>query len=589
VGDEVPSHGALTKLFAKARSARVLTVHGGERLVELRKDELEELREALAIHEGEPPFHCMCAGTLVIDLRGLLGSIGRITYHHGMSVRMSSWGSDARLVHGPRLLELLAARGIQEPLRAYERERAAAQVALEAREQWEAATPALLRPLLLELETGPMGLPRRWSPADVDRALSHVAPGEADEVIAGVLFRWLSMGRGPWSGYASYEETPMELLRGLPSDAVLRAALDPTHDDATLAAIARHYAAHEMVSFRKRVLADVPEVLFTRARAIVARTGTEDDLARLDHAIAVSAQARAARAPRAPRAQYGYVVLGESLDGPLSGLAALADQSLISADVRTVVRFEASSVAPLALAEAREHFVLIAGGDRVAFATMNEGEVHTTDGERITRIAEHEPVPVELASDGPYVAWLNRDAPGGRAIRIAGPHGTRTIGPLADAWSLVAGGGRLAWLAQGWSSSGQLFVLELAHDREPTRLAGVPLLGPSMGSPRMAIEGDEVLIALSDHVLAIDRAGRARRALEARSPIRAIAADARHIALIVGEDDAPWSLAVAPRTGGHARTLASFARRPYDRHPLVIARGLACTLLGDRVIGAPLE
>ena len=110
-----------------------------------------------------------------------------------------------------------------------------------------------------------------------------------------------------------------------------------------------------------------------------------------------------------------------------------------------------------------------------------------------------------------------------------------------------------------------------------------------MATPRVAVSRGEILVAVRNEVLAVGLDGGSRRLITAPGPVRAIAADRERVGLLVApeRDDDPWTFAVAPRDGGDARPLASFERRPFHRHPLVLARGHVCTIVGDRVVGAP--
>ncbi|MCB9596575.1 MAG: hypothetical protein H6719_27875 [Sandaracinaceae bacterium] len=585
---DAPTNASIDALFASARSARVLTTGPEAReLLAVSAEELPELRATLRIREGGQDFHCMCIGTLSVEL----GSVGRLTYHHGVSVRMSAWRSDAWLEAGPALLSWLAARGVEAPLRDYEAEEARRREAEAAFEVWRAATPPCLTESIATLGGDGM-MPRRPRADEVAAALDDLRAEVGDDAaVARRLLAWLARGKGPWSGYASYEEVPMTLLHGLPADAVIAAAGDPGLGEAELVAAARHFASHDLVAFGKRVLGDVPPELLDRMRPFVVRGKVEDDLRRFDHAIAVARAAREARAPRPPyRVEGGCVVVGESLDGPLSGLVAVGD-ALFSCDVKTLLRFEPESVRPTAIAEASEHFVVLAAASRAWFATMNAGVVHALGDDGVTPIVDGQRVVVELAAYGDRVAWVERDSAGGPTVSVADANGRlRAFGPLANAWSLALGDEQVYWLAGGWNGDGEIWRAPI--DGGPAAsFARVPSLGPSMATPRVVFSEGELLVALPDRVLAFDPSGRSRSLLVSKAPLRAIAADAQHLAFVVGAPggaDSPWSLAVAPRAGGPLEAVGTFARAPYYRHPLVLARGAACTVAGDRVIAAPL-
>lgn len=550
-----PSNTSIDAIFERARSARISYVDGA-RIAVLDAEDLPSLRAALRIREGEESFHCMCMGTLSIELRGRWRTIGAVTYHHGQSLRMSGWSSDAWLEDGPALARLLAERGHEAPLRELEREAEAQRERDAARREWLDAVPSGLS--LAVLESDAMGLPKRLSDTEIGAALESVGPL--------ALLRWLAHGRGPFSGYASYEEVPMKLLRALPIVEVL-AAIDSLSEERELFAAARVLSAHELVSFGKRSLALVPDALFARLAASVERRGTGDDRQRFEHARAVAEKARAARVDRAPYPAGGHVVLGESQDGPLSGLVARGD-ALISSDVQTIVRFDPESVVAREIVRASEHFVLLAGE---WYATMNHGEVFALSGERVA----HDPhIPVELSAYGDRVAWLSRDAPGGAAITIAG---VRTIATGGHAWNLTLGDEHVYWMSEDELRRARI------DDGTIDTIARIDPLGASMGTPRLVFARGELFVAFPDRIEAIERK---RRVAKSKLPIRALAIDAEHIVALVGEER-EWSFAIAD--GERLRTLASFSRAPYHRHPLVIARGHACTVLGDRVIGAPLR
>ena len=144
-----------------------------------------------------------------------------------------------------------------------------------------------------------------------------------------------------------------------------------------------------------------------------------------------------------------------------------------------------------------------------------------------------------------------------------------------------------SWIEDAWNSKGVLRAAPLAGG-PPRTVAKLPQIGPSMGTPRMFAHGGEVLLAVGRTVLAVDAAGKQRVLLKAKLPVGAVTANDDHIAVLLAPDNAPWSVAVAPRAGGRARPLAELRRAPYHRHPLALARGMVCTLLGELVVGAPI-
>ncbi len=158
------------------------------------------------------------------------------------------------------------------------------------------------------------------------------------------------------------------------------------------------------------------------------------------------------------------------------------------------------------------------------------------------------------------------------------------------------------WNSDAWLEDGPALLRLLAErgTGEPLRcvpwiggeartVCSLPLLGPSMGTPRIVASEGQVLVAADKRILAVDpRSGRSYALATADGTVRAIAACASWIALLVGSesDDANWEVPGVQRRGGNAERIGRFSRAPYHRHALVIAQDRACATAGDKVIAA---
>ncbi|MBN8616272.1 MAG: hypothetical protein J0L92_37145 [Deltaproteobacteria bacterium] len=290
-GDD-PSQASIDALFRDATTARVRASTRDARdptrgpvLLEVGASDLEALARAVRIRETGERFRCMCLGDLAIEVVGPTG--GAIRFHHGSSLSLTSWCSDARLEDGAALLHVLAQRGVPGPLAAHEAKREEARERREQRAQWLAAVPHALVEMLAELEE------ESSDPAVVEAALARLrATADHDAMIARVLLAWLAHGELRWTGYPSYEGVPLALLRALPMRGVVEAAMDPALDDASTYAFGRFVSHWEIVRGRRSSLAEVPDALFARMRGVVARVGDEDALRRLDHAARLAAEVR---------------------------------------------------------------------------------------------------------------------------------------------------------------------------------------------------------------------------------------------------------------------------------------------------------
>jgi hypothetical protein len=180
-------------------------------------ESLESLRECLAIVEDPESFgHCMCLGDLAIEFYGRQGLAVTIGLHHGRSIRWDAWKHDAQLRDGTKILEWLARRGVTGPREEMEADMRRAEDTRQAFDAWREATPPCLIPLLDSM-TG-----SQFDIGPLRRALEDEYPDAHARILE--LFRWFGSGKGPWSGYPSYEAVPEELLWEYPT-AVLAGAL----------------------------------------------------------------------------------------------------------------------------------------------------------------------------------------------------------------------------------------------------------------------------------------------------------------------------------------------------------------------------
>ena len=174
-------------------------------------EDLRRLRQLLRF--GRTGFHCMCLGSLALEISGVEGRKAVLGLHHGISFRWDGvWHSDATLADPRGLADFFAERGcalIRNELHENERQ---AQESRERRQRWWAAAPRGM-PSLEELgyQGGP--IPPEGK-ARARQALKDGYPVRADAVRA--LLHWHAHGLGPWNTFAGYEELVEDLLEDYP-------------------------------------------------------------------------------------------------------------------------------------------------------------------------------------------------------------------------------------------------------------------------------------------------------------------------------------------------------------------------------------
>jgi hypothetical protein len=306
----IPTQERLDAVLAHARRARVTQlVPRNERLEDellLDIDEPEtvaSLCATLRIVDG-PYGHCMCFGNPHVTFLDDTGApIAKVSVHHGLSIRWEEWGEDAQLADGTELLNWLSNHGVRQPLEEFRAEHAA-QAAREKRwNEWRAATPPPLRPLLepyaqsvgqvvfspspAHTKTTPMPplVPPHHMPEDhyahVVDTCEAAYPNETER--ARVLFEWLGSGGREWSGGPVYEYVPEYLLLRVPLPGLLQACETDRSDAVTLGA-ARFFTSHCFHMYRSDDVTHVPGGLRQRLREAAEMSGIPDNVQRMREA-----------------------------------------------------------------------------------------------------------------------------------------------------------------------------------------------------------------------------------------------------------------------------------------------------------------
>jgi hypothetical protein len=119
------------------------------------------------------------------------------------------------------------------------------------------------------------------SPADVEAAEALLEAAVPDPVArVRALYEWFGSGKGPWSGYPSYEGAAEQLLLSYPIE-VLLAALDASTDNPTaLYGAARLFGGWAFGQTRRADRKRCAEPLRQRMLDAVIWHGNEDNLGR---------------------------------------------------------------------------------------------------------------------------------------------------------------------------------------------------------------------------------------------------------------------------------------------------------------------
>jgi hypothetical protein len=241
---------------------------------------LTELAAALRIVEADEFGHMLTIGLHHLELWVGDQHVHTIELLYGWdTIRWPSvWKGDGTLAEPRRLANWLLRHGITDARDHREEEERHAAEWRRAEEKWEQAMPPSLRPLWPErLGDGPGGM----SPADVDAAEALLAAAVPDPIArVQAVYEWFGSGKGPWSGYPSYEDAAEHLLLAYPIE-VLLAALDASTDNvAAVYGAARLFDGWNFGQTRSPDRKRCPESMQQRMLDAVIRHGNTGNLQR---------------------------------------------------------------------------------------------------------------------------------------------------------------------------------------------------------------------------------------------------------------------------------------------------------------------
>lgn len=554
----------------------------GAVLCELDGEDAAGVAERLAVVQPGGQFHCMCLGHPAIELWD--GDRRRVTIgvHHGKSVRVDGWWSDAALRDGEGLLRWLADRGVAGPLETFLAEKTAASEGAARRVAWLAATPAVLRPRLAALEGQGMMLPRFLRPgdADVGEAVAAVRAVYGDET-AVVLLGWYGGPGGPWSGYPGYEQVAEVLLHGVPIAELIAAG--GCDEEGVLLGLARFLARHGRAPRERRM---IDEGLRARLIALVAARGDADMQARL---------AAALQEP-GPRTREGVKIGDAALDTTL-GQPVACGGAWAAIDGASVVRFEpgqtrggaTSDLASVGQTCGEVVVELPAGaaelavvGEELVVTVMSRGEVWRVParGGSARVVAQGQARPMSPAGLAGRAAWLEQQALANHhtATRVRVEGEAEPVYEHKDgAWDLIACDGALWWARHGGSLWSTLFGknihrADLMRWRPETRRVEIikVLEGGDDGVtfPRLFTDGRRIAWTSGRRIGVMDGAGERWFAVDAE--ILAVQPYGEGVLVAVAKDQVGELVWL---DGGAGRVLARWGRAPWERERLAVGGG----------------
>jgi hypothetical protein len=242
------------------------------------REDLDALKEALAIVVPDGSMHCMCLGTPAIELYLGAELVGQLTNHHGRSIRFSEWHSDAMLADREPWIDWFSRRGIDGPRREVEAGERQRIVSAERYERWLAAMPICLAQIWEQCQHE-MGM---VDTQPLSKTLRRSIPDRAERIRA--LLHWYGSGAGLWSGYPMYEGAAEALLFEEPHDQLVVVSLSADLSATQLEGAARLFGGWTYSKRYPQGATYLPEALKQRLWEHVKHTDNQDKLGRATRA-----------------------------------------------------------------------------------------------------------------------------------------------------------------------------------------------------------------------------------------------------------------------------------------------------------------
>jgi hypothetical protein len=211
---------------------------------------MKELLGHVAIVESDEFFHCMCCGSLIMQLVATEGVVATLTLHHGTSVRWDdAWDSDAWLRDGWGLADWLAQHGVPQLLVEMKEAEHSRKIAERQFAAWRAAMPPCLTPFYQPSQR-PMW---RWKrPTAPILAALTAAYGTAWQAILALCEWHGTLSTRPWNGLYPFEFLPDALLEAFGTHQVLEALEKAVLTERQFDGVARYLVWHRIQA------ADIP-------------------------------------------------------------------------------------------------------------------------------------------------------------------------------------------------------------------------------------------------------------------------------------------------------------------------------------------
>lgn len=214
-------------------------------------NQIKIFSELLEIIEPETRFACMCLGDYAIELISHSVRMTTIGFHHGHSIRVHHWDSDAELAKSGQLVSFLADLGFKAPLEQLNKEKQEREAEEAQLNAWLDIAPKCFTQYLEQFENPDFELNSKLS-----EELNLEFPEKQNQIIA--LLKTYGTSSDLWINFWSYELAPQVILSTFETSHIIDAYLRSDRNDIIKKGLARLICSREYKREREKHLPFIP-------------------------------------------------------------------------------------------------------------------------------------------------------------------------------------------------------------------------------------------------------------------------------------------------------------------------------------------
>jgi len=244
------------------------------------KEDIKSFKEALTLVRLKPDeyYSLACIGSPVIYFYKNKKELTHILVRGSTNVGYETWPSDVPIKYLDKWLEWFDKRGMTMLREDVEREEKLIREGEIALKKWKEAVPDCFKKDWID-NLRPRYLGEKVNVETLNNKFKSCNPDKFKRIL--VLLKWYGSGKGPWSGYPSYEEDAEKMLLKYSTKDILDTVKSASLSNVQKEGLARLFAGYY---FRKQRKDKIPKKIKYMLWEYIKTTKDKDKLERAKHA-----------------------------------------------------------------------------------------------------------------------------------------------------------------------------------------------------------------------------------------------------------------------------------------------------------------